>query len=298
MRVGSLPAGVICGVPVRLHSLFLLLLVGLAFTGHLVHALVMFSVVLAHELAHTWAAQSCGLPVSEIELLPFGGVARVDLPLEWDPSAELRVASVGPLSNLGLAGAAYCTAWSGWLPYEWVWPFVEMNFVLACFNLLPALPLDGGRIYRAILATRIGLKNATDRAVKLGRSLSVLIGSVGLYGTYTGRLNLSWVVLALFISMAARREQSQAPYSFVRYLSQKRGEISKRGSLRVEAIVVTAETSLKEVARQFVPQKYYIVLVADAKGELTGVATEPMLLEAMLSVGINTPVSRIAKPLL
>jgi Zn-dependent protease len=165
------------GIPVRLHWSFSGLIVaalawgywkggtlGLAILGVMLLGLVM-SVVL-HELGHALAARRYGIGTAHITLYPFGGVAAIESMPE-DPDQEIVIALAGPAVNFALAALA-----------GWVWlgtdhylaqAYVLTNLVMGVFNLIPAFPMDGGRVLRAVLAKSMGFLPASRLAVKIGR---------------------------------------------------------------------------------------------------------------------------------
>ena len=100
--------------------------------------------------------------------------------------------------------------------------FVQANLTLAAFNLMPALPLDGGRILRACLTPRLGFRAATEQAALLGQILAGLLFAIGLAGLYYSYFNLSLPLIAVFLFVAATKEKQQAVYTFIRALGAKR----------------------------------------------------------------------------
>lgn len=288
MRLGR-----IWGIELYLNIFFLFLL-GLFFiAGVLDKGLVVFGIVLIHELAHILFARRLGIKVREIELLPFGGVSRMSSELELDPRKELYVSMAGPASNLALVFLSLILKnygfWSGaWSPY-----FLQCNLIMAGFNLLPALPLDGGRVYRACLAQRFGLKTATYQASKSGQIWAVVIiflGSLGLALGYTG-FDIS--LIGLFVFYTATREKNIAPYLFIRHLTQKKNELSRDGILAVEPLVTYEDVSLGEITRPFVPQKFHLVLVLDRQWQYKGMITETKIIDGLLTHGVDLPVSKL-----
>ena len=179
-RLGSL-----LGFPVEINLSFLLLLalVFVAFGGLPGVAIVglAFASVLVHELGHAVVARRLGVRTTGIELGFFGGAAKmIDIPRR--AGDEIKIAAAGPLVSLALAAlglglgalgggtvAGTILGWIGWT-----------NLVLALFNLIPALPMDGGRILRAILSTRMSFIRATDTAVIVSRVFAVGLALVGL----------------------------------------------------------------------------------------------------------------------
>ena len=174
-RLGSM-----FGFPIEINLSFLMLLalVFLAFGGiaGVVIVCLAFASVLLHELGHALVARQLGVRVSGIELGFFGGAAKmVELPRT--ANHELAIAAAGPAVSLVLAGLGLglgamthvpLIAWLGWT-----------NLILALFNLIPALPMDGGRILRAVLARRIDFVRATDIAVDVARVVAIGFGVIG-----------------------------------------------------------------------------------------------------------------------
>lgn len=283
MKVGH-----VLGVQVVLSDYFLLLLVVFGLLGLLPQALLLFGIVLAHELGHAVVARGYRLSVVSVEILPFGGVARIEDFLEVDPKAERAVALAGPLTNLFLVALALVARVYVPLPAQWLSFFVQANVGLAAFNCVPALPLDGGRILRSYLARRIGFRRATERAADIGRVLAVVFGLVGAVGLYLRYINLSLIILAFFVFMAAGREKSSAVYVFTRYLSRKRQELRELGSLPVESLVASRDLPVKEIVKHFIPQRYHVIYLLAEDGDITAFVTEREVIEALLGRSIET----------
>ena len=203
MRIGRL-----AGVEVHLNNAFLALL-GLFFVaGVLVKGLIAFAVVLLHELAHVAAARRFGVYVQDVELLPFGGVSRMGSEVVFDPSKEVGVAFAGPAANLLLTGLVITLNNYGLWDNELGRFFLQCNLMIAAFNLLPALPLDGGRIFRAYLARRVGFKQATYQASWWGQFWGVVIVLCGTAGLVMGISGLDIPVTGIFLFYAATREKA------------------------------------------------------------------------------------------
>ncbi len=193
------------GFPIDVNPSFLLLLafVFIAFGG-LAGVMVVglsFASVLLHELGHAVVARRFGVRVSGIELGFFGGAAKMD-GMPRAPGRELAIAAAGPAVSLALAaigiglGAVTHVSLLGLI--GWI------NLVIAGFNLIPALPMDGGRILRALLAYRMGHVRATEAAVKVARVATIGFAVIGLMGAY------QLLMLAPFLWMMTTREQQMA----------------------------------------------------------------------------------------
>lgn len=169
---------------------------------------LLFGCVLVHELAHSIVAKRRGVAVRQIVLLPIGGVSQMER-LPERPADELVIAVAGPLASMAIAaGGAALAAVSGveLLPIDLydgsvLHRLVWGNVVLGAFNLLPAFPMDGGRVLRAALALRWSLERATRAAAVLGRALAVVLAAVGML------FNLWLVLIAAFVYVGASAEE-------------------------------------------------------------------------------------------
>jgi len=182
-------------------------------------ALGLFLGVFVHELAHSLVARAKGIKMQSITLLMFGGIAQMDEGTP-EPKTELPMALAGPLMSL-VFGFACCglvyvvpemTADPG---YQGLLIFVFgylglLNIILCVFNLIPAFPMDGGRVLRAVLATRMPLDRATGIAATVGKVFAVIFGIVGLVF-----LSPFLVLIALFIYIGASMESTAVKYHFL-----------------------------------------------------------------------------------
>lgn len=212
----------VSGIPIRVHVTFFVLFIWVAFASGSVGApilasilfiSVVFACVVLHELGHGLVAQRFGIRVQDITLLPIGGVARLERMPE-KPRQELLVAIAGPLVNVLIAVvlALVIRARDGFGRVEEVTaltgPFLFRlwltNVFLVAFNLLPAFPMDGGRVLRALLAQRIGFLRATQIAARVGQGMALLFALWGLFG------NPFLLFIALFVYMGAEQEASLA----------------------------------------------------------------------------------------
>lgn len=221
-RVGS-----IAGIGIYIHFTFLILVFWLgamiwaqadtqteAITG-IVAIIMVFAVVLLHELGHALTGRRFGVRTRDITLLPIGGVARLEQ-MPDDPIEELLVALAGPAVNIVLAGiGTIILVWltsvgelleTGFLGAGLLVQFLLINVLLAGFNLLPAFPMDGGRVLRAALAIRLDYITATNIAASVGQGMAVLFGLAGLLILHNPIL----IFIALFIWIGAAGEASMA----------------------------------------------------------------------------------------
>ncbi len=199
--------GKVAGIDLHLHWTFLLWLafVGLATPGGLTAVAVLASVfacVALHEFGHAIAARKFGIATRDITLYPIGGVARLE-GLPRAPIAELTIALAGPAVNLAIAlGLTLIAPALDGAAGAFVGLLAWVNWMLAAFNLIPAFPMDGGRVLRALLSPALGRSRATDLAANVGQVLAVAFGA---YCLWHGL----WMqaALAAFLYFAAARER-------------------------------------------------------------------------------------------
>jgi len=215
---GSINLFKVFGININIHITFLLLpmiffmLIGAKGAFFII---VVFTCVTFHELSHSLVAKRFGIEVKDITLLPIGGVASMTS-LPEKPSQELLISIAGPMFNITLAALLYFPLLAligkealAWPPSWESWPktiayVFWMNPILAIFNLLPAFPMDGGRILRALLARKLDYRKATSIAANFGHLFALIFGYVGLVH---GSIFL--ILIAVFIYMAASSEEMQ-----------------------------------------------------------------------------------------
>lgn len=260
--------------------------------------LLLFGLVVMHELTHSRVAQAYGVRVRDITLLPIGGMASMEK-MPDEPRQELLVALSGPLSNvmLGLVMAAAAPLVVGASVFQSVdrltsallTPSFEgaylyvlaANVTLAIFNLIPAFPMDGGRAFRAFLALRMGKMRATRIAVIVGQTLAVLLGILGVFG---GGLLL--VLVAVFIYLGAQAEG--------------RGDEAKGalGSLRVSQAVNTnvdtarPDQTIGALATRLFHSYQADFPVVEDDGSVVGIVTRDRLITMLGQHGADYPVSQ------
>jgi len=287
----------LAGITFRFHWVFILLVFVLLYYGYVSETIIIFGLVLAHEVVHLLVARMQGLEVGEVELFPFGGVAKIEDALELDPQVEGVVSLAGPLFNFALAAAGiiiYANV-SSWRQNEILLFFIRSNLTLGLFNLLPALPLDGGRILRAKLCGTLGFQKATELCVRLSQILAVLIFVLALYLFYLGHFHMTLLGTAIFLYFAAEKERSAAMYAFIRGLSRKKKILFEEGVMPLITLLTLPETPLKEILRRFTMKKYHHVLIVDKSGRILGEVTEDELVSTVLEKGIYAEAKKVLR---
>ncbi|MFW5946714.1 MAG: CBS domain-containing protein [Candidatus Natronoplasma sp.] len=258
----SIKIGKIYGVPVRLHFtlIFIVALIAWSVGSNvlliaemlgitapeverglqsyllgLVIAIGLFVSVLIHEMAHSIVSIKNDLNVEEISLWLFGGVSKME-EIPKDPNLEIKISAVGPLSSLGIG---FLTLVGGLIAVNDTLRFTLLylsfiNFFLAAFNLIPAFPMDGGRILRALLAKRYSYLKATTTAASVGKIFAVLFAIGGFF------YNIFLVLIAFFIYMGASQESKSA------VVDQILENVSVREVMSKDVKTIEADSSIKK----------------------------------------------------
>jgi Zn-dependent protease len=287
----SIPIGRVLGTEIRLHLTFVLFLLwigaahyaqggwdaamqGVAFMG------LLFACVVLHEFGHVLAARRYGVQTPDITLLPIGGVARLER-IPEEPAQELVVALAGPAVNVVIAALLYL-ALGGFVPeggLEIDNPGVGLlerllaaNIFLVVFNLIPAFPMDGGRVLRAFLAYRFGYARGTQIAATVGQALAFAFGLWGLVGG-----NPMLVFIALFVYLAATSEAHAAQMRDV-----SRGMIVDDAMVtRFEAL--TPASRVADAVECLLRTTQHEFPVVDAAGRLLGLLTRDEMINSALT---------------
>ncbi|MCX8113041.1 MAG: site-2 protease family protein [Bacteroidia bacterium] len=295
----TLRIATIAGIPIYLHWSFWLLvlwiLLSAAFSpyasmGFIVWRLALIGglvvSVILHELGHAFAAKAFGIPTRDITMYPFGGVASVaripDKPLQ-----ELVVALAGPLVNLLLIGLfsvvllliGEVPEWSadaliytgeGMLSFQaWLVSLGVLNGVLALFNLLPAFPMDGGRVLRALLATKLSYVRATQVAALIGQVFSVLFILLGIYS------NPFLILIGFFVFVAAAQERQHAEQR-----TAMQGFVVANALLR-EVPLLSVNQTLDDAIRLLLDSQARSFLILDPLGMPAGSLSREQIIEAL-----------------
>jgi len=297
----SIRLGTIAGIRIEVHVTFLLLLAGVSLLGAAgpgealhtaLNLLLLFVCVVLHELGHALAARRFGIRTREIVLLPIGGVARLERMPE-KPAHEMVVALAGPAVNLVLLtliggvlfglGAHPVTVLARAQADSTPEFLLFANFAMIAFNLIPAFPMDGGRVLRALLAMFMPFVRATRIASLVGQGFALLFAAVGVLWF---RTNPALVFIALFVFVIAGEERT---------LVQTRSSLT---GLPVSAAMVTAFVSLE--TRHEVAYAVDLLLAGEQRdfpvledGQLLGMLSRDDLLRGMRTEGPEAPIGRL-----
>lgn len=283
------------GTSIRINPFFLAVCLVYFAAGVIDRAAIAFATVLLHEMGHVFAARRLGIRAESVELFPFGGVVRLKETAVLSPLQEIKMSLAGPLTSIGLFCLGLGLMKCGYLTGSRGQFFLTVNLTLAVFNLLPGLPLDGGRMLRAWLSCRKDLRTATVFPAKIGQLLGVIITSLGVAGIVFRWWGLDVAALGLFVLYAATGEKLRAPYLFIHSLAGKERALMQRQVCRGALLVATEDAPLLEIVRCFKPGSYCLVAVVNEKGERKGIYSEAEVIAAFTSSGSDAKARVLAE---
>lgn len=308
---GALHLGTYAGIPVKVHWTFALLLLFVFYTaftnglktgqsiGFILYILILFLCVVLHEFGHALTAKKYGVHTRDIVLSPIGGLARLESMPE-KPLHEFHIAIAGPLVNLAIGAllglGLLVTTGQLWpqlndflfdQPVEFIRYIWFMNMALFLFNLIPAFPMDGGRILRSILTVKLGRVKATRIASTIGRAFA--IGFV-IFGVFNQQLVLS--LIGLFIFMMAGAENNQTRIAVLL------GNVTAADIMRTEFTRLQLSDTYASVIEKYYREGEHNFLVFDSLGNLSGSVPELFIKDVLKENKVDITVRQLMSPVM
>ena len=297
----SLTIGRIAGTNIRLHVTFLIFLAWIGIADYLaggpaaavqsiVFILLVFLCVTLHEFGHIAMARRFGVNTPEVILSPIGGIAAMER-MPDKPRQELLVAIAGPLVNvvialvlmaaLGLGPVLLTTA--GFDQGSLAERLLLVNIMLVAFNLIPAFPMDGGRVLRALLAMKVGAPRATAIAARIGQAFAVVFFVLGLLWSPI------LMVVGVFIYFAASAEEQQA--AFTGFAAR----LTARDAMEPSPVVLDAGQPVSDAIDALLasPQKEFPVV--DGAGRIVGLLDRDAMILGLRDKGAGVPVGEVMR---
>lgn len=265
------------GIPIELHITFILLLIAVFVLTYpqlylFTLTLFLFVFVVFHELAHSLVARHYKIKVRKIVLYPIGGVSEIE-EIPETPRIEWRMAFAGPLTSLVIGGILFALAiiifrsslsavftlsigTTGNLLVD----LATLNLLLGAFNMIPAFPMDGGRVFRALLAERMGFSDATKYAAFIGRIFGIVLSVIGIL------YNLWLIIVGVFIYVGASEETEQT------IISTTLARVRVRDVMQSEVASVRPDNTLTEAVEVMLRARYHDIII-EKDGNLQGIVT-------------------------
>lgn len=254
-------------------------------TGQLTEAVTLFGIVLLHELGHLAMAMRFGWTIREVKLLPFGGVLEVEEAGTVPAREEALVAIAGPLQNVFLAAAAFAAGWAGWVDDSWADGFAATNATIALFNLLPILPLDGGKLVQCWMSLRIPYHRTLLWSTRISLLFSAATVAGSVYPLLAGgRPDYNLLIVGSFLCASNWTYRRNVPFVFLRFLVHRarRSEGRIGGGTLAQPIVVSEHRPPSAVVKLLMKERYHLVYVMK-QGKINRVVPEGQLIDGFLS---------------
>jgi stage IV sporulation protein FB len=298
----SVNIGSIAGTAIRIHVTFILLLAFFFLAGlasgtvldavkTVVFVVLLFTCVLAHEFGHIFTARAFGVETPDVTLLPIGGVARLAR-IPEKPGQELLIAIAGPLVNVAIAAVLLAVApihMDTALFAAMQNPKASMidqlaaaNLFLATFNMIPAFPMDGGRVLRALLAIKLGHVRATEIAASIGQWTAFALGFIGLMSG-----NYMLIFIALFVYLAAGAE---AQVVSLRAMSR---DVPVTAAMVTQFATLTGSEHIDAAVQTLLQTSQTDFPVVDDNHRLIGIVGRAEIIKALRQLGPTAPVSDV-----
>ncbi|RDV12573.1 site-2 protease family protein [Pontibacter diazotrophicus] len=298
----SLNLGRIAGIKILVHWTFALLLGWVAFTESqrgsdlpttllaMGFIITVFFCVVLHELGHALTAQRYGISTKMITLLPIGGVASLER-MPQDPKKELMIAVAGPAVNVVIAFILWLVLPSigdsfseefflRITPANFFYLLLFVNVVLVVFNAIPAFPMDGGRVLRALLAFKLGRVRATQIAANLGQFLAIIFVFIGfMYNPFL-------ILIGAFVFFGAYSENI-----LVQHLDYLRGHSVREGMMTNFVTLAPTETVREALNKLLMGSEHEFVI--EEEGKVVGTLTRSQLIQAVKEEQMQLPVVEI-----
>ncbi len=288
----------IFNIQIKISCLTFFILIFSMFFNYFSRLAVLIIVILIHELAHCYACVYYGIGISEIEIFIFGGVAKFQKYIEENPKQEIIIALAGPISNFIFVvimflimnrfniGANYM-----------IQLFLTANVIIGLFNLIPILPLDGGRIARGIIAHYMGIKRATYIVIKLGYCICTLLFIIGIYAALVYDIEYVFIsFLSVYMFLSNKKEKENIDLIFAKNLILRKKALFYEGIMDVKHIIAMESVDTKSIFDEFTLEQYCIITIMDITGKVIGSLSESEIIDAVIEHGYSITLGGLLRP--
>lgn len=268
--------------------LFLLLAAASLVGGYFELFITAYISAFIHETAHIVTAIHLKIPVARIEILPFGICGRLGVEFIRSPKNELLTAAAGPLTSGFLACVFYIAAQAIPQYTEWLEYGKNINTALMLLNLMPTLPLDGGRMVKAVLSELLGVIRAYNIILKLSRAITALILFAAAALLLISDFNFSLIMIGVFLLGSLSAEQKNISLISLKEILYHKNKLNNSGLCRSERLAAASKTPARKFLRRISSNKYYVIdVIDDNSGKIIKSVTESQVLSALINKSIR-----------
>lgn len=285
----------IYGVKIKINYFLIPLLIFSYFANYHFELIAVLMIVLLHEGVHCLVSYSYQIQISEIQLFPFGGVVKAEDELGIEPMKEVMIAIAGPLFNFALFLLLFLLKTIFKYNSQGLDFIMRVNIVIGGFNLLPIIPLDGGRVMRALLANWLGLKKATMTAIQIGKVFCYSFCVLGVLLTIKDFQYFYIILLSALLYYCILQEKKMAYFLLMKEILRKKRTLQDKGVMNTKYLTVLESIDIKYLLQEFSYGKYHFVTVVSASGKVLGTVSESEILDAMSIYGSKVSLGRLVR---
>lgn len=251
------------------------------FSGAIHTLLISYCVVAVHEICHLLGAVFLKVRIKSIIIMPFGMTLRLSDSLIKSPAKEALIAFLGPASNVFMAVlcALYCLCRHEILPMQAF--FISVNAVIFALNLLPAMPLDGGRILRAILVEKIGFIGAVSVMKKLTHIICALVFILGFFVLILSRMNLSLIIVGAFLLIFVISDRKNNEFIIMKEILYSKDKLKNNETMKTKLLASGEDVSVFTLLNKFDYSSFHIIGVLDNEKRIKKFITECEIVDAV-----------------
>lgn len=267
-------------------SIFTLILFFVSYYFGFLNLLVIsYAITALHEAAHIFVAKRLGININKIEVLPFGITMKLDRECVLNPDDEIKIALAGPLCNI-ISVFILCKTECD---FKYA---ISVSAVMGIFNLLPVLPLDGGRVLRAVLVKKFGYIKASKIILTLSRTVALIIILSGIYILYLTKFNFSVLLIGGFLIANITEERQNINTVIMKDILYGRKKLKNLAKLPGRILTVSENDRANKVLLKLTYDKYCIIYVVDDNMEIAKTFTETWFVEHIPIFGINSEMKK------
>lgn len=263
---------------------FLLFFVSYIF-GYFRLLAVSYTITALHESAHIFMAKRLGVSIKKVEILPFGITMKLDGACVLNPNDEIKIALSGPVCNILLSLILYCTG----RDFEYA---IIVSLVMGIFNLIPVLPLDGGRVLRAVFVKKFGYIKASKIVLTLTVCFSLAIILFGIFILFLTKFNFSVLLIGGFLTANITEERQNINTVIMKDILYCRKKLKNLSDLPGKILAVNEDEKANKVLQKLTYDKYFIIYVIDEDTKIIKTFTETWFVEHIPNVGINSEMKK------
>lgn len=270
------------GINIKVDYMIIPLLIISLHYKYFYELMIVIIIIILHELSHSVVAICYGTKIREIEIFPFGAVAKTENYFELDPFKEIIISIVGPVSNFIMLIIGIIVEFHIKAQIDLIYFFIFSNLTIGLFNILPILPLDGGRILRAYINSKTGFKKATQIVIRISKMIVISMFFCGIYLGVKSFENFFISGIAIFLYFKINKEKEMMGYTFIYQIVMKKKQLLDKGIMDVKYLTALERVELKKVFKEFSSSKYHFITVINDKGKVLGNISESEILDAMI----------------